>query len=194
MQETQKPWVRSLGWEDPLEKHEATPSSILAWTVPMDRGACRLPSTGSQAVIHDWSNLAHTHTFFWGLPCPRKSFKVKFLSIFSKKLCPATAVLPGCSLLWVPTAPTVWNIGLAEKFIWVFPEHVMEKSKCFSQHNINLHSFVLFFSNFMHVDFFSVTSRGQEWILHFLLEPQKVGIKLTASKWYSHSLFTETNF
>ena len=26
-----KTWVRSLGWEDPLEKGKATPSSILAW-------------------------------------------------------------------------------------------------------------------------------------------------------------------
>ena len=27
---TQETWVRSLGWEDPLEKGKATPSSILA--------------------------------------------------------------------------------------------------------------------------------------------------------------------
>ena len=26
-------WVRSLGWEDPLEKEMATHSSILAWRV-----------------------------------------------------------------------------------------------------------------------------------------------------------------
>ena len=31
MQET---WVRSLGWEDPLEKEMATHSSILAWEIP----------------------------------------------------------------------------------------------------------------------------------------------------------------
>ena len=31
MQETQ---VRSLGWEDPLEKGVATHSSILAWRIP----------------------------------------------------------------------------------------------------------------------------------------------------------------
>ena len=29
-----EPWVRSLGWEDPLEKGEATHSSILAWKIP----------------------------------------------------------------------------------------------------------------------------------------------------------------
>ena len=34
-------WVQSLGQEDPLEKGMATYSSILAWRIPMDRGACR---------------------------------------------------------------------------------------------------------------------------------------------------------
>ena len=32
-------WVRSLGWEDPLEEGMATHSSILAWRIPMDRRA-----------------------------------------------------------------------------------------------------------------------------------------------------------
>ena len=36
MQET---WVRSLDWEDPLEEGMATHSSILAWRIPMDKGA-----------------------------------------------------------------------------------------------------------------------------------------------------------
>ena len=42
MQET---WVRSLGWEDPLEEGMATHSSILAWRIPMERGAW-------QATVH----------------------------------------------------------------------------------------------------------------------------------------------
>ena len=29
--------ARSLGWEDPMEEGMATHSSILAWSVPMDR-------------------------------------------------------------------------------------------------------------------------------------------------------------
>ena len=36
MQET---WVQSLGWEDPLEEEMATYFSILAWRIPVDRGA-----------------------------------------------------------------------------------------------------------------------------------------------------------
>jgi len=38
MQETQKMWVQSLGWEDPLEEEMATHSRILAWENPIDRG------------------------------------------------------------------------------------------------------------------------------------------------------------
>ena len=34
-------WVRSLGWEDPLEEVMENHSSILAWRIPMDRGAWR---------------------------------------------------------------------------------------------------------------------------------------------------------
>ena len=33
--------VQSLGWEDPLEKGVVTHSSILAWRIPVDRGAWR---------------------------------------------------------------------------------------------------------------------------------------------------------
>jgi len=32
-------WVQSLGWEGPLEEGMATHTSILAWRIPMDRGA-----------------------------------------------------------------------------------------------------------------------------------------------------------
>ena len=34
-----KTWVRSLGWEQLLEKGMATHSSVLAWRISMDRGA-----------------------------------------------------------------------------------------------------------------------------------------------------------
>ena len=32
-------WVLSLDWEDPLEEGMATHSRILAWRIPVDRGA-----------------------------------------------------------------------------------------------------------------------------------------------------------
>ena len=38
---TRDTWVRSLGWEDPLEEGMATYSSILAWRIPTQGGAWR---------------------------------------------------------------------------------------------------------------------------------------------------------
>jgi len=46
-------WVRSLGWEDPLEKGMATHSSVLAWRIPWRKKPGGLQSMGSQRVIHD---------------------------------------------------------------------------------------------------------------------------------------------
>ena len=46
-------WVQSLGWEDPLEKEMATPSSILAWIIPWTEEPGRLQSMESQRVRHD---------------------------------------------------------------------------------------------------------------------------------------------
>ena len=43
MWETQ---LRSLGWEDLLEKGTTTHSSVLAWRIPMDRGDWRAPVHG----------------------------------------------------------------------------------------------------------------------------------------------------
>ena len=45
--------VRSLGWEDALEKEMATHSSILAWEIPWTEKPDRLQSMGSQRVVHD---------------------------------------------------------------------------------------------------------------------------------------------
>ena len=50
MQETR---VRSLGWEDPLEKEMAAHSNILAWKIPWTAEPGRLPSMGSQRVKQD---------------------------------------------------------------------------------------------------------------------------------------------
>ena len=46
-------WVRSLGWEVPLEKEMATHSSILAWRIPWTEEPGGLQSMGSQRVGHD---------------------------------------------------------------------------------------------------------------------------------------------
>ena len=46
-------WVQSLGSEDPLEEGMATPSSILAWRIPIHtKELGRLQSMGSKRVGH----------------------------------------------------------------------------------------------------------------------------------------------
>ena len=57
---TWETWVRSLGWEDPLEEGMATHSSILAWRIPMDREAWQAAVHGvtrSQTSLSDWTEL-----------------------------------------------------------------------------------------------------------------------------------------
>ena len=49
MQET---WVRSLGWEDPLEKEMETHSGTLAWRIP------RTEEPGSHAVLESQTRLS----------------------------------------------------------------------------------------------------------------------------------------
>ena len=46
-------WVRSLGWEDPLEEGLATHFSILAWRIPWTEESGGLQSVGLQRVGHD---------------------------------------------------------------------------------------------------------------------------------------------
>ena len=48
-------WVRSLDWEDPLEKEMAAHSSILAWKIPWTEEPGRPQSMGSQRIGHNWA-------------------------------------------------------------------------------------------------------------------------------------------
>ena len=49
-------WVRSLGWEDPLEKGKATHSSILPWRIPWT-----VYSMGSPRAGHNWATFTSFH-------------------------------------------------------------------------------------------------------------------------------------
>ena len=50
---TRETQVRSLGWEDPLEKEMATHSSVLAWRIPWMEEPSSLEFTGLQRLGHD---------------------------------------------------------------------------------------------------------------------------------------------
>ena len=53
MQETKETRIRSLGWEDPVEKEMATHSSVFAWRIPGMEEPGGLPSVGSHRFGHD---------------------------------------------------------------------------------------------------------------------------------------------
>ena len=77
-------WIRSLGWEDPLEEGMATHSSVLAWSIPMDTGAwratvhrvaksqTRLSTAQTQqhklARVYLLLKLLHPHVFLLSVP------------------------------------------------------------------------------------------------------------------------------
>ena len=53
LQAMRETWVRSLGWEDPLEKEMVTHSNTLAFKIPWTEEPGRLQPMGSQRVGHD---------------------------------------------------------------------------------------------------------------------------------------------
>ena len=59
----QETWIQSLGWEDPLEKEMATPSSILAWKISWTEEPGGLQSMGVQRVRNDWVTNTYTFTY-----------------------------------------------------------------------------------------------------------------------------------
>ena len=78
--------VRSLGWEDPLEKEMATHSSILAWRIPWTEEPGGLQSTGSQRVRHDWMTLLYLLTLPW---LKYEKLSCRHCCVLVAKLCPA---------------------------------------------------------------------------------------------------------
>ena len=58
-------WVRSLGWEDPLEEGMVTHSRILAWRIPLDIGTWWATAHGvskESDMTKRLSTHAHIHT------------------------------------------------------------------------------------------------------------------------------------
>ena len=56
-------WVRSLGWEDPLEKEMATHSRILAWRIPWTEEPGGLQSMGHKESDTPERLHFHFHLF-----------------------------------------------------------------------------------------------------------------------------------
>ena len=95
MQETR---VRTLCWEDPLEKEMAAYSSILAWKIPWIMEPGRLPSMGSQRVGHDWVTSLSLSLVVWWLSLQTPSAGRPEFHPWSGNQIPHTATKnPACS-------------------------------------------------------------------------------------------------
>ena len=57
-----------LGWEDPLEKNMVPHSNILAWRIPMDRGAWRVTVHGGHKELDTTEQLSTAQYIRQGLP------------------------------------------------------------------------------------------------------------------------------
>ena len=86
MQKPQQMLVQSLGWEDPLEEGMATHSSILAWRIPMDRGAWRATV---HRVAKSWKLLKQLSTH---KPIRKAFIPAFFITLVS--CCEASSNLP----------------------------------------------------------------------------------------------------
>ena len=75
--------VRSLGWEDPMEKEMAIHSSTIAWKIPWTEEPGRLQSMGSQRVGHDWGTSLHLTLSLFFSPVKWRSYSVfKLTSLY----------------------------------------------------------------------------------------------------------------
>ena len=70
IQELQETQVRSLGWEDPLEKGMATHSSILAWKIPWTEEPMVYEIAKSQTLLKRLSTQAHILSWAFPSLCP----------------------------------------------------------------------------------------------------------------------------
>ena len=87
MQETQQTQVRSLGWEDPLEKSTAAHSTILAWRIHGQRNLVGYVSWGhkeldvTQTTEHIFLRLSLcTLRYGWMLTNPGRLLSLLCLS------------------------------------------------------------------------------------------------------------------
>ena len=96
----------SLGWEDPLEEGRETHSSVLAWRIPMDRGA-------RQATAH---RIARSRTWLKRLSIPACTRHTERCSLWPLLLSPA-------SLAYV-VFPPAWNSTLFTlPIFWLHKPH-----------------------------------------------------------------------
>ena len=76
----QAAWVRSLGWEDPMEKGMATHSSILAWRIPW---GCKESDTTERLSLTGLKIVVNSHAVIRSLTRTASPKWLRFFFFFS---------------------------------------------------------------------------------------------------------------
>ena len=126
-------WVRSLGWEDPLEKEMATHSSILDWRIPWMEEPSGLQSTGSQQRVgHDWSTSLSTRIVYFSLQATSVSVWLKLVHLIPRwftqtgSVCQLGVIMTQSSSMGVPQ---FGYLGFLRAW-WLIPPHTMPLLLC----------------------------------------------------------------
>ena len=109
----QETWVRSLGWEDPLEKGTATHSSIPAWRIPQT-----VQSMGSQGVRHNWVTFTQG-IVFRDLTFPLRVMHSMFCGVDACN-CGSLTIISLCSTTQT-TSRICWLAPPPVMGVWVDP-------------------------------------------------------------------------
>ena len=100
--------VRSLVWEDPLEKEMAIHSSTIGWKIPWTEEPGRPQSMGSQRVGHDWATTRSCSPLI-SLNCHEWKYNSVSHSVMSDSLQPPWTVAHRDPLSMEFSRQQYWN-------------------------------------------------------------------------------------
>ena len=110
-------WVQFLGWEDPLQEGMATHSNVLAWRIPMDRGAWQATVHGVTKSHRCWATniyLMHAAAAKLLQSCPTLCDPIDG----SPPGSPVPGILQARTLEWVATSfSNAWKWKLKVKLL-----------------------------------------------------------------------------
>ena len=76
-------WVRSLGWEDPLEKGTSTHSTILAWRIPLSLQVEKNKDITTDLTLEK-AMAPHSSTLAWKIPWTEEPDRLQSMALQSR--------------------------------------------------------------------------------------------------------------
>ena len=121
-------WVRSMGWEDLLEKGKTTHSSILAWRIPWNR---KESDTSEQLSLFIWVSLTARFPQKCSRPLVYLVLVSSNVSNYSQRPYPDTVFKPDTLLFYfLAISSTEWRLSSdhLKQQVWVASQHPSSSS------------------------------------------------------------------